>query len=533
MEPKWNVAGPVRLESPAAAALGHVRRDAILKWSELAGALAGSGAVLQQADREITGITSDSRRVRPGDLFVATKGAQVDGHRFIPQAVERGAVAVVGERPVAVPEGIGYAVVPDARLALSALADKLYGSPSKHLKLVGITGTNGKTTTAFLVRAVAEAAGRLPGVIGTAGMMLGDQVLEGKSGYTTPEAPTVQRLLAEMVRREADVVAMEVTSHALEQHRVAHCHFDVAVFTNLTHEHLDYHKDMEGYFAAKAKLFRMLRPGAVAVINRDDPYGPRMAEQAPEGVRVITYGFSPEADVRAEGLQLTPSGARYRLVTPEGAAEVEAPHLFGAYNVSNALAAIAAGLALGYGMEAGVAAMRTAKGAPGRFERVDCGQDFTVVVDYAHTPDGFEKLLRDVDRIREPGSRVIMVFGSAGHRDRSKRPDMGRIAGRYCDVLVLTEEDPRTEDAAEIAAQIAAGVDREEVAVRFVEDRVAAIETAVQLASPGDFVLITGKGNETELEVQHPTEWRGDVPAAEAALRRLVKDPNRRRRVTA
>jgi UDP-N-acetylmuramoyl-L-alanyl-D-glutamate--2,6-diaminopimelate ligase len=504
-----------------------------LKLSELAAAFADSITVPDLPDVEVLGIASDSRQVNPGDLFVSIPGARVDGHQFIGQAIARGAVAVVAEREFSAPPGVGVIVAENARYALSLLADKFYGSPSRKLKMVGITGTNGKTTITYLLKAVAEATGRLPGVIGTAGMMLGNTVVEEKAGYTTPEAHVVQRLLAEMARLGADVVAMEVTSHALEQHRVAHCRFDVAVYTNLTHEHLDYHKDMESYFEAKAKLFQMLRPGAVAVINLDDPYGARMAEQCGPGVNVLTYGFSPEAAVRAEEVSLTASGAAYRLLTPVGEAQVEAPYLFGAYNVSNALAAIATGMALGYGMTAGVTAMRTARGAPGRFERVDQGQDFTVVVDYAHTPDGFEKLLRDVARIKSPETRAIMVFGSAGHRDHTKRPDMGRIAGNYCDVLVLTEEDPRTENALEIAREIAAGVRRSGVEVHFIEDRLEAIASAFNMAAPGDIVLITGKGDEKDLEVLHPTTWHGDVPAAEAALSRLLSDPTRKRRVTA
>lgn len=478
--------------------------------------------VLNMPDVDVTGIAADSRQVRPGDLFVSIPGAHVDGHRFIQQALERGAVAVVAQRSFEAPAQVGAAVVSDARLALSALADRFYGSPSRQLKMVGVTGTNGKTTIAFLMQAVAAAAGRRMGVIGTAGMTLGDEVIEAKSGYTTPEAHTLHRLLAAMVERNAFGVTMEVTSHALEQKRVADCLFNVAIFTNLTHEHLDYHKDMESYFAAKAKLFQMLRPGGVAVINIDDPYGSRMVGQVAKGALVLTYGFSPDAAVRAEDLELTPDGAAYRLVTPVGEAQVRAPYLFGAYNVSNALAAIATGIALGFPLAACVEAMRTAQGAPGRFQRVDEGQDFTVVVDYAHTPDGFHKLLGDVHRLKRPEARVIMVFGSAGHRDQTKRPDMGRIAGQYCDVLVLTEEDPRTESAMEIARQIAAGIDRQAVEVHMVEDRVDAIEAAIGMAVPGDIVLITGKGNETDLEVAHPTRWHGDVPAAVSALRQRV-----------
>jgi UDP-N-acetylmuramoyl-L-alanyl-D-glutamate--2,6-diaminopimelate ligase len=504
-----------------------------VKLSELIAAL-GDGALHEiSSDPEITGIAADSRQVVPGDLFVAIAGKHVDGHGFIGKALANGAAAVVVERKVGGSDRVPALLVPDTRMALSALADHFYQNPSDKVKTVGITGTNGKTTIAFLLKAVAEAAGRLPGVVGTAGMVLGETVLEAKSGYTTPEAHTLQRLLADMVARKADLVAMEVTSHALEQSRVAHCRFDVAVFSNLTHEHLDYHKDMTSYFAAKAKLFQMLQPGAVAVINIDDPYGPFMAEQVPPGVQVLTYGFSPEASVRALNPVLTASGVSYRLVTPLGEADVEAPHLFGTFNISNALAAIASGLALGYGIEAGVNAMRTSKGAPGRFEPVDCGQDFTVVVDYAHTPDGFEKLLRDVVRIKPVDARITMVFGSAGHRDQSKRPDMGRIAGDFCNRLVLTEEDPRTEEALQIARAIASGVRREQVEVQLIEDRLEAIDYAIRSSRPGDIVLITGKGNETELEVQHPTEWHGDVPAAVASLQRLLIDPSRKRRVTA
>lgn len=483
--------------------------------------------VLAVPDVTVTGITADSRQVSPGDLFISIPGAHVDAHRFIPDAIERGAVAVVSQRPCEVPAGVGAVVVPDARRALSALADRFYGYPSCTLKMVGVTGTNGKTTTAFLVEAIAREAGKTMGVIGTAGMMLGREVIEGKAGYTTPEPQTIHRLLATMLDRGAWGAVMEVSSHALEQHRTDHCRFDVAVFTNLTHEHLDYHGDMESYYAAKARLFHELRPGATAVINIDDPYGRRLAGELPLGVRLYTYGFASDAEVRAEDVQLTAGGARYRLITPVGAVDIEAPYLFGAYNVSNALAAVAAGLALGFGLNTAARALRAAKGAPGRFERIDEGQDFTVVVDYAHTPDGFEKLLSDVARLKEPGTRVIMVFGSAGHRDRTKRPDMGRIAGEYCDVLVLTEEDPRTEDALEIAREIAAGVTRDEVEIHLIEDRVEAIEHAIRMARSGDIVLITGKGHETDLEVQHPTTWRGDVPAAVAALQSRAREEAR------
>lgn len=490
-----------------------------MRLADLVAALEAA-TVTGDLQSEILGLAADSRHVQPGYLFVAVKGATVDAHEFVPQAVARGAAAVVCERPVDVPAGVARVVVPSGRRALSALADRFYGHPAQKVRLVGITGTNGKTTVAFLVKQLAEACGVRAGAVGTAGMVVGEELIEAKSGYTTPEALTLHRLLREMAQMGAQVVAMEVTSHALDQERVAHCPFPVAVFTNLTHEHLDYHGDMETYFAAKARLFRGLRPGATAVINLDCPYGRRMLGEVPAGVQVLPYSLhDPEAALRAVNIRLTPAGgSTFDLVTPAGIFAVAAPNLFGHYNVSNALAAFAAGQALGLDPQAMAAALRRVQPAPGRFQRVDMGQDFAVIVDYAHTPDGFEQLLSNVVQLKAPASRVIMVFGSAGHRDRSKRPDMGRIAGTYADLLVLTEEDPRTESAVQIAREIASGVDNPHCEVTLIEDRVAAIRHAVATARSGDIVLITGKGNETELEVQHPTDWHGDVPAAEAAL---------------
>ncbi|MFO7172971.1 MAG: UDP-N-acetylmuramoyl-L-alanyl-D-glutamate--2,6-diaminopimelate ligase [Bacillota bacterium] len=473
---------------------------------------------------EVKGLTCDSRQVRPGDLFVAIRGENVDAHRFVADAVDRGAVAVVAEEPVPVPASVPVVVVPDSRWALSALAASFYGDPSRRLRLVGVTGTNGKTTVSFLVMQLAAQLGVSAGVIGTAGVMVGDEVVEPKSGYTTPEAHNLHRLLRRMVERGVEVVAMEVSSHALEQERVAHCRFVAAAFTNLTHEHLDYHRDMEGYYRAKRLLFQQLEPGATAVVNLDDPYGQRLVAELPQGVRLVTYGLeNPAAQLQARDAEITPEmGVRFRLVSPWGEWPVSAPGLFGIYNVSNALAALGCGLALGLPLEAMVEAMAGVRPAPGRFQRVDLGQDFTVVVDYAHTPDGFEKLLSSVQAVRRPGSRLILVFGSAGLRDRTKRPEMGRVAGRYGDILVLTEEDPRTEDPRAIMDEIAAGVDNPRCTIYRIEDRLEAIETAIQLAQPGDMVLILGKGNETDLEVQHPTRWHGDVPAAEAALLRRL-----------
>jgi UDP-N-acetylmuramoyl-L-alanyl-D-glutamate--2,6-diaminopimelate ligase len=503
---------------------GPVRGKRDLQLKELATALTGVLLAEGIGEQEVTGLAADSRQVKPGDLFVSITGGRIDATQYVGDAVAKGAVAVVAQRPVAVPAGVGLIVVENARLALSALADRFWGSPWRKLKTVGITGTNGKTTTAFLIKQMGMALDHLTGVIGTAGNYLGDVELEAKSGYTTPEAHNIHRALATMVAKGGEAVAMEVSSHALEQHRADHIQFDVAVFTNLTHEHLDYHKTMEAYFEAKAKLFRMLRPGAVAVINLDDPWGERLVSVVPTGVQVLTYGFHEKAAVRAVDLVLSPVGARYRVISPVGEVAVEAPGLFGTYNVSNALAALAACMGLGWGLARPAAALAKAVTAPGRFERIDLGQPFHVIVDYAHTPDGFEKLLSDVVKVKEPGARVIVVFGSAGHRDQTKRPTMGQVAGDFGDILVLTEEDPRTESALQICEQIAAGVRRPGVQVEIIEDRVDAIDRALHLAQPHDVVLVLGKGRETELEVNHPTRWIDDVTTTTDLLRALLAE---------
>jgi UDP-N-acetylmuramoyl-L-alanyl-D-glutamate--2,6-diaminopimelate ligase len=495
-----------------------------VQLKELVTALTGLLLAEGVGEQEVVGLTADSRQVRPGDLFVCISGGRVDATQYVGDAVAKGAVAVVAQRPIEVPAGVGLVVVADARLALSALADRFWGSPWRRLKSVGITGTNGKTTIAFLLKQMGMATGRLTGVIGTAGNYLGDVELEAKSGYTTPEAHNIHRALAQMADQGGEAVAMEVSSHALEQHRTDHIRFDVAIFSNLTHEHLDYHKTMEAYFAAKARLFRTLRPGAVAVINLDDPWGKRMVEVIPTGVNILTYGFDPEAAVRAVDLALSPVGARYRVITPAGDVEVDATGLFGTYNVSNALAALAACMGLGWGLTRPAQALTQAVGAPGRFERIDLGQSFHVVVDYAHTPDGFEKLLSDVAKVKAPGATMIAVFGSAGHRDQTKRPTMGKVASDWADVLVLTEEDPRTESALGICEQIASGVRRPGVQVTIIEDRVDAIDRALRLAGPNDTVLVLGKGRETELEVNHPTRWIDDVTTTTDLLRALLAE---------
>ena len=495
-----------------------------LKLSELVAALPAGTRIIGDLTREISGLADHSGSVQPGFLFVSVPGTFKDGHEYIPEAIRNGAVAVVAQRDFPAPPSLARVLVADSYIALSALADRFHGSPSQRIRhIAGVTGTNGKTTAAFLLKQLAQAQGLKPGVIGTAGVLVGDAEF-GKGGLTTPGAIELHDLLQKMAAAGVDLVSMEVSSHALQQHRTDHLRFDAAAFTNLTHEHLDYHGDMEHYYQAKARLFRQLQAGAVGITNLDDEYGARLVGEVAPGVRLLTYSLERPAHLQAEGVSLDARGsARFRLVTPFGSADLYTPGLFGRYNVSNALAA--AGMALGLGMpfDQLCATLEKAQGAPGRFEPVDLGQDFLVVVDYAHTPDGFTRLFESVQHVKGNG-RVLLVFGSAGGgRDKTKRPIMGRIAARHADIIILTEEDTRWEDTHEIMGMIYEGTKGEDCQVEMVEDRLQAIDRAIALARPSDLVLILGKGNETFLAVNHPTTYRGDVPAARESLARRLQ----------
>ena len=451
-------------------------------------------------DRPIRGIAYDSRRVEPGFLFVAIRGLRYDGHSFIPEAVARGAAAVVGERAPA-EHGVPYVQVPSSRLALGLLAAAFYGHPSARLVLVGVTGTNGKTTTTHLVRWVLEAAGHPTGLIGTVHNIIGGRSLPVER--TTPEAADLQRLLAQMRDAGLTHVVMEVSSHALALHRVAGCAFDVGVFTNLTQDHLDFHASMEDYAAAKARLFARLgrneipgtdKPGPkAAVINADDPWGPFMAARS--SAPVITYGIRQPADLSARDVQVEPGGVRFVLVTRAGEVPVRL-RLTGRFNVYNALAAAGAGLALGIDPATIARGLESLPAVPGRLERIDRGQPFAVLVDYAHTPDGLENVLTTVRELAGRG-RVICVFGCGGDRDRGKRPQMGAIAARLADYTVLTSDNPRSEDPEAILDDIEAGIRQVAgAAYERVTERAAAIRRALELARPGDVVVIAGKGHE-------------------------------------
>jgi len=449
------------------------------------------------ADVSVKAITDDSRAVRTGSLFVAVRGEQVDGHQFIPAAVQAGAAALVTQQPLA-----GFSIpcvrVADSRKALGWLAARFYGEPSSRLRMIGVTGTNGKTTTTYVCKALLESLGQRVGLIGTVAYQIGTDALP--ASHTTPGALELQQLLARMVAAGCTAAVMEVSSHALAQDRTSGCEYDVAVFSNLTQDHLDFHGTMENYFQAKLRLFTGLtgtqKPRKRAIVNLDDPSGDRIRRLCP--APVWTYGLKAPADLRAEQVRLSLAGTRFTAATPAGSFPVES-HLVGEHNVYNLLSAIGVALHEGATPEQVRQAVLQVTNVPGRFERVMAGQAFTVVVDYAHTEDALVRLLTAAQALKT--GRIITVFGCGGDRDRGKRPKMGRAAVQYSDVVILTSDNPRTEDPLAILQEVEVGVvealrQRPEVQYRNVPDRREAIEVAVREARPGDMVLIAGKGHE-------------------------------------
>ena len=439
---------------------------------------------------EIADLAYDSDRVGPGTLYFCVRGQRADGHDFAPAAIEAGAAALVVEHELdlAAPQ----VRVADARAAMAPLAARFWGDPTAELEVVGITGTNGKTTTAFLVRAILEAAGRRCGLLGTVKQVVGGA--EEEVIRTTPEAIDLQATFRRMLDAGDADCSMEVSSHALALRRADAIHFAVALFTNLTQDHLDFHADMEDYFQAKRMLFD-LGPGAAAV-NVDDPYGARLAGEIEGAITFSAAGA--DAEFRATDVKFDVSGARFRVHGPEGEVEVRTA-LPGHFNVANALAAIAATSALGVPPGAAAAALSAAGQIPGRFEPVDGGQSFAVLVDYAHTPDSLDNVLRAARRLTE--GRLISVFGCGGDRDREKRPLMGRIGAELSDIAVVTSDNPRSEDPEAIIGEILAGVPTA-AGVVVDPDRRAAIGLALRRAEPGDTVVIAGKGHEQGQEFE-------------------------------
>ncbi|MDE3039466.1 MAG: UDP-N-acetylmuramoyl-L-alanyl-D-glutamate--2,6-diaminopimelate ligase [Nitrospirota bacterium] len=468
--------------------------------TQLLAALRGQVGILEQrgdVSRPVQAITDDSRAVTVGSLFVAVKGERVDGHGFVEQAIKAGAVAVIAQAPVA-SGPLPFVLVVDSRKALGLLGSRFYGDPSARLKMIGVTGTNGKTTTTYLCKALLEGIGRRVGLIGTVGYQIGQEIFP--ASHTTPGALDLQTLLAKMVESGLTAAVMEVSSHALALDRTSGCEYDVAVFTNLTQDHLDFHHTMDEYFEAKLRLFTGLaggqKAGKRAIVNVDDPCGAAILAACP--VPVWSYAIQSQADLKAEGVRLSLAGTTFTAATPAGSFTVES-RLVGEHNVYNLLGAIGVALHDGATIDQIREATAHITNVPGRFERVFSGQDFTVVVDYAHTEDALVRLLTAAQALKT--DRIITVFGCGGDRDRGKRPKMGRAAVEYSDVVVLTSDNPRTEDPMAILREVEVGVRdalerRSHVQYRLVPDRREAIAAAIREARRGDMVLIAGKGHE-------------------------------------
>ena len=468
--------------------------------TQLLAVLRGQVEILEQrgdVNLPVHAITDDSRAVTAGSLFVAVKGERVDGHRFVEQAIKAGAVAVVAQATVA-SGPLPFVQVADSRKALGLLGSRFYGDPSARLKMIGVTGTNGKTTTTYLCKSLLEGIGRRVGLIGTVGYQIGQETFP--ASHTTPGALDLQALLAKMVEGGLTDAVMEVSSHALALDRTAGCEYDVAVFTNLTQDHLDFHHTMDEYFAAKLRLFTGLaggqKTGKRAIVNLDDPRGGAILAACP--VPAWGYAIKNQADLKAERVRLSLAGTTFTASTPAGSFAVES-RLVGEHNVYNLLGAIGVALHSGATSDQVCEAAAQITNVPGRFERVSSGQDFTVVVDYAHTEDALLRLLTAAQTLKT--GRIITVFGCGGDRDRGKRPKMGRAAVEYSDVVILTSDNPRTEDPMAILHEVEIGVRdalerRNHVQYHMVPDRREAIGAAIHEARRDDMVLIAGKGHE-------------------------------------
>ena len=444
--------------------------------------------------RLVTDVSHDSRRAGEGTLFAAVAGALFDAHKFVPQVMAQGAVGVLSEQP-APPDFNGvWLQVANIRRAMALAAAEVQGHPSRELQLAGITGTNGKTTTAYLIASIPEAAGELVAMTGTVEYRLGKERF--KADRTTPEATDMQRLLRQAVEIGCRTAVMECSSQAMDFHRCDELEYAVAVFTNLTRDHLDYHKTMENYWYAKQRLFdgRLGTRPRNSVINVDDPYGVELADKLErEGLNVIRYAVKAHADVTASNAEFSLDGMRFDLLTSGTQREFRSP-LVGAPHIYNTLAAVASGLALGYSLDVITAALENCTGAPGRFERVPHDGDFAVVVDYAHSDDALLNVLRTAREVVK--GKIITVFGCGGDRDRSKRAPMGEAAGSLSDVVILTSDNPRTEDPEQILCDAEEGIKKTGKPYRKIADRTEAIHQAISEARTGDLVLIAGKGHE-------------------------------------
>lgn len=471
----------------------------------------------------IQDITADSRAVKPNSLFIALDGATVDGHNYIDKAVDAGAVAVIVSKPVTVPADVCVITVDDTRQAMMVCVPYFFDYPANRMRMVGVTGTNGKTTTTHMIRHILKAQGHKVGVIGTVHIMIGDTSYPIHN--TTPDVVDLQHILHQMVQENVEYCVMEVSSHALALGRVSGVEFDTAVFTNLTQDHLDFHKTFENYLAAKCKLFEQVSaPNQVkdnkgAVINIDDSYGYRVMEKTT--APTITYSTLGKGTLNASDVHMSTKNSQYT-VNYKGESYPISMNTTGLFNVYNTLAAIGACLQEGISMEAIDTALKTFSSVPGRFELIEEGQDFAVVVDYAHTPDGLQNILETAKAIKE--NRIIIVFGCGGDRDATKRPIMGRIAAEYGDKIYVTSDNPRTEDPVQIVKDVEVGVKealREGTSYEVIVDRREAINHAIHDAKAGDIVIIAGKGHENYQILKNETIHFDDREEARKALKEI------------
>jgi UDP-N-acetylmuramyl-tripeptide synthetase len=478
------------------------------------------GQLAGDARTEVIDITHDSRQAGPGSLFAAVRGELFDAHKFVPQVMQQGAAGVLSELDRPSDFQGAWIQVANIRRAMALAAAEVHHHPSRELKLVGITGTNGKTTTAYLVASIPEAAGEPVAMTGTVEYRLGQE--RKKAGRTTPEAPDMQRLLRQAVTMGCQTAVMECSSQAMDFHRCDSLAYEVAVFSNLTRDHLDYHKTMENYWYAKQRLFdgRLGSRPKTSVINVDDPYGVELADRLErEALRVVRYAVKSNADIKAHEPSFSLAGMRFRLQTPEDEIDFSSP-LVGPPHVYNTLAAVGAGLALGYSLDVITQALAKCTGAPGRFERVPHGGDFAVVVDYAHSDDALLNVLRTAREVTR--GRIITLFGCGGDRDRSKRAPMGEAAGSLSDVVILTSDNPRTEDPNQILCDAEIGIQKTGKPYEKIADRREAIHHAIEQARSDDLVLIAGKGHEDYQIIGRETFHFDDKEVAREALKRLA-----------
>jgi UDP-N-acetylmuramoyl-L-alanyl-D-glutamate--2,6-diaminopimelate ligase len=469
-------------------------------------------AVRPAGNPQLTGLACDSREIQPGWVFVALKGEKADGAEHVRKALDAGAAAVLADRDLALVPAVPFAQLAKPREGMAEAARLVYGCPDERLPVIAVTGTNGKTTTTTLIRQLFLGSGKGCGLIGTVLNAAGSEVVEAVR--TSPESPVFYRWVRKSLDAGDAALAIETSSHAFCQERVHGARFKVGVFTNLTQDHLDYHGDMESYFQAKVRLFHQ---AGRALVNADDAYGRRLLAERPGVAAYRSFGLEQAADYRVRDLQLSPTGTRFRLETPAGPLDIDSP-LLGRFNVYNLVAALGAIAEAGFPLEAILPGLRSLTGAPGRLDRVDCGQPFGVMVDYAHTPDALEKLLGEGKRLLPAGGRLHALFGCGGDRDRAKRPGMAAAVAAVADVIWHTSDNPRTEDPEQILDDAAAGIPEalREDAARYhrITDRALALQAALADCRPGDLLLLAGKGHETYLEsrgVKHPYSDRQAV----------------------